>query len=106
MSQKISMKNSTVLLWWFMYILVGILAGMGAGIAVPYAVGTVIGMIGGIPEHLVGIIAFAILLPFLIFVNFLVYKWSVQKIIHASLHNKADTAPTTNPSDPSLSQPN
>ena len=78
------MKNSTVLLWWFMYILVGILAGMGAGIVVPYAVGTVIGMIGGIPEPLAGIIGYVILLPFLIFVNFLVYKWSVQKIIDAS----------------------
>ena len=78
------MKNSTVLLWWFMYILVGILAGMGGGIAGTAALGIVIGMIGGIPEPLAGIIGSVILLPFLIFVNFLVYKWSVQKIIAAS----------------------
>ena len=102
MSKNISIKNSTVLLWWFLYILVGFSTGMGGGIAGAAALEAVFGMIGGLPQF----IALFTLFPFLILVNFLVYKWSVQKIIHASLHKKADTARTTNPSDPSLSQPN
>jgi hypothetical protein len=69
------MKNSTVLLWWFLYQLVGILAAMGIG----FVSALVLGMIG-VPE----LLAMVIILPLMIFINFLVFKWSVSKIIEQS----------------------
>tara|TARA_R100000152_G_C6780011_1_gene212273 strand:- start:180 stop:386 length:207 start_codon:yes stop_codon:yes gene_type:complete len=65
------MKNSTVLLWWFLYQLVGILAAMGFGF--------VAGLIAGIfslPE----LIAMPIILIGALTTNFFVFKWSVSKI--------------------------
>ena len=66
------MKNSTVLLWWFLYMLVGAVAGFGGS----FVAGLVLGMIG-VPE----LVAMVILLPLLIYINFVVYRWSVNKII-------------------------
>ena len=68
------MKNSTVLLWWFLYQLVGILAAMGFGF--------VAGLIAGIfslPE----LIAMPIILIGALTTNFFVYKWSVSKIVES-----------------------
>ena len=68
------MKNSTVLLWWFLYQVVGILAAMGFG----FVGGLTFGLLG-LPETpgmiLVGVGALA--------VNFFVYKWSVNKIMNS-----------------------
>jgi hypothetical protein len=66
------MKNSTVLLWWFLYMLVGAVAGIGGS----FVAGIVLGMIG-VPE----LVAMVILLPLLIYINFVVFRWSVGKII-------------------------
>tara|TARA_Y100000004_G_scaffold175269_1_gene214712 strand:- start:125 stop:331 length:207 start_codon:yes stop_codon:yes gene_type:complete len=68
------MKNSTVLLWWFLYQVVGILAAMGFG----FVGGLTFGLLG-LPETpgmiLVGVGALA--------ANFFVYKWSVNKIMNS-----------------------
>lgn len=68
------MKNSTILLWWFLYQVVGILAAIGVG----FVGGLTFGILG-LPETLgmilVGIGALA--------VNFFVYKWSVNKIMNS-----------------------
>jgi len=69
------MKNSTVLLWWFLYMLVGAVAGFGGS----FVLGIVLGMIG-VPE----LLAMVIILPIMIFINFLVFKWSVSKIVEQS----------------------
>jgi hypothetical protein len=69
------MKNSTVLLWWFLYMLVGAVAGFGGS----FVAGIVLGMIG-VPE----LLAMVILLPLLIYINFVVYRWTVGKIIEQS----------------------
>ena len=67
------MKNSTVLLWWFLYQLVGILAASGIG----FVTGLIAGIIG-LPE----LLAMPIILISALTVNFFVYKWSVNKIIN------------------------
>ena len=68
------MKNSTVLLWWFLYQVVGILAAMIVG----FAGGLTFALLG-LPETpgmiLVGVGALA--------VNFFVFKWSVNKILES-----------------------
>ena len=69
------MKNSTVLLWWFLYMLVGAVAGFGGS----FVAGIVLGMIG-VPE----LLAMVIILPLMIYINFVVYRWSVNKIIAES----------------------
>ena len=66
------MKNSTVLLWWFLYMLVGAVAAFGGS----FVAGIVLGMIG-VPE----LLAMVIILPLMIYINFVVYRWSVSKII-------------------------
>ena len=66
------MKNSTVLLWWFLYMLVGAVAGFGGS----FVAGLVLGMIG-VPE----LLAMVIILPLMIYINFVVFRWSVGKII-------------------------
>ena len=68
------MKNSTVLLWWFLYQLVGALS---AG-----AIGVVTGLIAGIiglPE----LLAMPIILIVALTTNFFVFKWSVNKLINS-----------------------
>ena len=69
------MKNSTVLLWWFLYMLVGAVAGFGGS----FVSALVLGMIG-VPE----LLAMVIILPLMIYINFVVYRWSVNKIIAES----------------------
>jgi hypothetical protein len=69
------MKNSTVLLWWFLYMLVGAVAGFGGS----FVAGIVLGMIG-VPE----LVAMVIILPLMIYINFVVYRWTVGKIIAES----------------------
>ena len=65
------MKNSTILLWWFLYQLVGILAAMGFG----FVAGLIAGILG-LPE----IFAMPVVLIGALTTNFFVFKWSVSKI--------------------------
>ena len=69
------MKNSTVLLWWFLYMLGGTLAAMGGG----FVFGLISGILG-LPELPMMVILFTLLF----YINFVVYRWSVNKIIAAS----------------------
>ena len=66
------MKNSTVLLWWFLYQLVGILAAMGFG----FVAGLIAGILG-LPE----IFAMPVVLIGALTTNFFVFRWSVNKIM-------------------------
>tara|TARA_R100000315_G_scaffold48150_1_gene22598 strand:+ start:16739 stop:16945 length:207 start_codon:yes stop_codon:yes gene_type:complete len=68
------MKNSTVLLWWFLYMLVGTLAAMAGG----FVFGFVAGLLS-LPE----LPMLVILFPVLFYINFAVYRWSVNKIIES-----------------------
>ena len=68
------MKNSTILLWWFLYMLVGAVAGFGGS----FVAALVLGMIG-VPE----LLAMVITIPLMIYINFVVYRWSVNKIIES-----------------------
>jgi len=68
------MKNSTVLLWWFLYMLVGAVAGFGGS----FVAALVLGMIG-VPE----LLAMVIIIPLMIYINFVVYRWSVNKIVES-----------------------
>jgi len=52
--------------------LVGAVAGFGGS----FVAGLVLGMIG-VPE----LLAMVIILPLMIYINFVVYRWSVSKII-------------------------
>ena len=67
------MKNSTVLLWWFLYQVVGILAALAIG----FAGGLTFGLLG-LPETAGRILVGAGALV----ANFFTYKWSVNKIIN------------------------
>ena len=55
--------------------LVGAVAGFGGS----FVAGIVLGMIG-VPE----LVAMVIILPLMIYINFVVYRWSVNKIIERS----------------------
>lgn len=66
------MKNSTVLLWWFIYQVVGILAAMGIG----FVTGLIAGIVG-LPE----IFAMPVVLIGALTTNFFVFRWSVNKIM-------------------------
>lgn len=68
------MKNSIVLLWWFLYMVVGTLAAMGGG----FVFGLVAGMLS-LPELPMMVILF----PVLFYINFIVYRWSVKKIVES-----------------------
>lgn len=68
------MKNSTVLLWWFLYQLVGILAAGGFG----FVGGLIFGMLG-LPE----LLAMPIILIGALTTNFFVFRWSVNKLINS-----------------------
>jgi hypothetical protein len=69
------MKNSTVLLWWFLYQLVGILSAGGFG----FVGGLIFGMLG-LPE----LLAMPIILIGALTTNFFVFRWSVNKLNAAS----------------------
>lgn len=66
------MKNSTVLLWWFLYQVVGVLAAMGIG----FVTGLIAGILG-LPE----IFAMPVVLIGALTTNFFVFRWSVNKIM-------------------------
>ena len=65
------MKNSTIILWWFLYQLVGILAAMGFG----FVGGLIFGMLG-LPE----LLAMPVILIGALTTNFFVFKWATGKM--------------------------
>ena len=75
LQQNKFMKNSTVLLWWFLYQLVGVLAAGGFGFVSGFIAGFV-----GLPE----IFAMPVILVGALTTNFFVYRWSVNKLNAAS----------------------
>ena len=68
------MKNSTVLLWWFLYQLVGMLAAAGIG----FVTGLIAGIIG-LPETF----AMPVILIGALTTNFFVFKWAAGKIYNS-----------------------
>ena len=69
------MKNSTVLLWWFLYQLVGMLS---AGV-IGFVSGFIAGFVG-LPE----IFAMPVILVGALTTNFFAFRWSVNKLNAAS----------------------
>lgn len=65
------MKNSTILLWWFLYQLVGMLAAVAFG----FVGGLIFGMLG-LPE----LLAMPVILIGALTTNFFVFKWATGKM--------------------------
>lgn len=68
-----------ILLWWFLYNVVGTLAGAGVGLVGGF-VGGFFAAILGAPEGFEALIMIPIIIGALIS-NFFVFKWAVNKII-------------------------
>ncbi len=73
------MKTKKVLLWWFLYNIVGTLAGAGVGL-VGGLFGGFFAAILGLPEGFEVVMMILIVIGALI-CNFFVFKWAVRKII-------------------------
>jgi hypothetical protein len=73
------MGNKKVLLWWFLYNIVGALAGAGVGF-IGGLIGGVMSVILGDPEGFEILIMVPIVIGALIS-NFFVFKWAVGKIL-------------------------
>ncbi|MDB4665023.1 hypothetical protein OAE97_01600 [Verrucomicrobia bacterium] len=73
------MENKKVLLWWFLYNLVGALAGAGVGF-IGGLIGGIISVTLGDPEGFEALILVPVIIGALI-CNFFVFKWAVGKIL-------------------------
>ena len=73
------METKKVLLWWFLYNVVGTLAGAGVGLVGGF-VGGFFAAILGLPEGFEILMMIAIVIGALIS-NFFVFKWAVGKIL-------------------------
>ncbi|MDA7495856.1 hypothetical protein N8462_01075 [bacterium] len=73
------METKKVLLWWFLYNIVGTLAGAGVGL-VGGLFGGFFAAILGLPEGFEVVMMILIVIGALI-CNFFVFKWAVRKII-------------------------
>lgn len=73
------MENKKVLLWWFLYNLVGALAGAGVGFIGGF-IGGIISVTLGDPEGFEALILVSVIIGALI-CNFFVFKWAVGKIL-------------------------
>ncbi len=73
------METKKVLLWWFLYNIVGTLAGAGVGLVGGFIGGFFAGMLGA-PEGFQVLILAPVVIGALI-CNFFVFKWAVGKII-------------------------
>jgi len=73
------METKKVLLWWFLYKVVGTLAGAGIGLVGGF-VGGFFAAILGLPEAFQALIITAIVVCAAI-ANFFIFKWAVGKII-------------------------
>ena len=75
------METKKVLLWWFLYNIVGALAGGGVGF-IGGLIGGIIAAISGAPEGFEALILVPVIIGALI-CNFFVFKWAVGKIIES-----------------------
>lgn len=73
------METKKVLLWWFLYNIVGTLAGAGVGLVGGFF-GGFFAAILGLPEGFEVVMMILIVIGALI-CNFFVFKWAVGKII-------------------------
>ena len=73
------METKKVLLWWFLYNIVGALAGAGVGF-IGGLIGGITSVILGDPEGFEILIMIPVVIGALIS-NFFVFKWAVRKII-------------------------
>lgn len=73
------METKKVLLWWFLYNIVGTLAGAGVGLVGGFF-GGFFAAILGLPEGFEVVMMILIVIVALIS-NFFVFKWAVRKII-------------------------
>ena len=73
------METKKVLLWWFLYNVIGTLAGAGVGLVGGF-VGGFFAAILGLPEGFEILMTIAIVIGALIS-NFFIFKWAVNKII-------------------------
>ena len=73
------METKKVLLWWFLYNIVGALAGAGIGLVGGF-IGGFFAAILGLPEGFEALMMIFIIVGALIS-NFFVFKWAVRKII-------------------------
>ncbi|MFW9950142.1 MAG: hypothetical protein ACFFKA_08460 [Candidatus Thorarchaeota archaeon] len=73
------METKKVLLWWFLYNIVGTLAGAGVGLVGGFF-GGFFAAILGLPEGFEVVMMILIVIGALI-CNFFVFKWAVRKII-------------------------
>jgi hypothetical protein len=72
-------ETKKILLWWFLYNIVGTLAGAGVGLVGGF-VGGFFAAILGLPEGFEILMMIAIVIGALIS-NFFVFKWAVGKIL-------------------------
>ena len=73
------METKKILLWWFLYNIVGTLAGAGVGLVGGFF-GGFFAAILGLPEGFEVLMMIFIVIGALI-CNFFVFKWAVRKII-------------------------
>ena len=72
------METKKILLWWFLYNIVGTLVGAGVGLVGGF-IGGFFAAISGAPEGFEALIMIPIVIGALIS-NFFVFKWAVSKI--------------------------
>ena len=72
------METKKVLLWWFVYNIVGTLVGVRVGF-IGGLIGGILAAISGAPEGFEALIMIPIVIGALIS-NFFVFKWAVSKI--------------------------
>ena len=73
------METKKVLLWWFLYNIVGALAGAGIGLVGGFFGGFFAAILGS-PAGFEGLLMIAIIIGALI-ANFFIFKWTVRKIL-------------------------
>ena len=76
------MEAKKILLWWFVYNIVGTLAAAGVGF-IGGLIGGIIAAISGAPEGFETLIMIPIIIVALIS-NFFVFKWSVSKLLNST----------------------
>ncbi len=73
MKQKeIVIENKTIFKWWFIYLLLGGIAGTAAGV--------LLGIFGGF-VGMNELIMLLISIPILSFINFIIFRWSIKKML-------------------------
>ena len=76
----ISMEIKKILLWWFLYNVLGTLAGVGIGLVGGFFGGFFAAILDS-PAGFEGLLMIVIIICALI-ANFFIFKWSINKIIN------------------------